>query len=271
LVAKAKSAFQFFTGLIVTSLFRAFSVINTPTMICSDVPHPLRISVMVLAMGLALWLRPASTALAANPPKPPAAATPAPATASKPTAAHPATAPTTAPAPAPKAVALALAAALAKPDPAAAKALFAPADKDAARWVDATVSLITSLKRLDKAAATRFGEAGKVISQQQLHFLDAPARLAQAQEKIEGDTATLTLPGAPHPLMRLKRQGGAWQPVVQSLVDGQDLTATLALDRRLVHATDRTTDEIATGVYPTPDAAARIFTARVLEARMQTP
>jgi hypothetical protein len=163
-----------------------------------------------------------------------------------------------------------LATALAKPDPAAAKAIFAPTDKDAPKWVDGTLSLITSLKRLDQAAATRFGEAGNVISQQQLHFLDAPARLAQAQEKIEGDTATLTLPGASHPLMRLKRENGAWRPVVQSLVDGQDLTATLALHRRLVHATDRTTDEIATGVYPTPDTAARIFAARVLEARMQT-
>jgi hypothetical protein len=163
-----------------------------------------------------------------------------------------------------------LATALAKPDPAAAKALFAPGDKEAAKWVDATGSLVTSLKRLDQAAATRFGEAGKAVSQQQLHFLDAPARLAQAQEKIEGDTATLTLPGASHPLMRLKRENGAWRPVVQSLVDGQDLTATLALHRRLIHAADRTTDEIATGVYPTPDAAARIFAARVLESRMQT-
>lgn len=238
---------------------------------CSDGPHHLRLAPRALTLGIAILFQPAATALAADPPKPaanPAPAAPAPTTAPATAGAHPATAPTTETAP--RAVALALATALAKPDPAAAKALVAPADKEAARWVDATVSLISSLKRLDQAAATRFGEAGKAVSQQQLHLLEAPKSLAQAQEKIDGDSATLTLPGESRPLMRLKRHDGAWRPVVASLVAGDDLSATLALDRRLTHATDRTTDEIATGMYPTPEAAARIFTARILEARLQS-
>ena len=229
---------------------------------CSDVPSRLCAASVVLGMGVALWLQPLTTLAA--PPKPPATTVPPPA------ATRPATAPTTAPAPAPKALALALATALTKPDATAARSLFAPGDKDAAKWVDATVQLVTSLKRLDTASATRFGEAGKAVSQQQLHLLEAPKSLAQAQEKIDGDSATLTLPGESRPLMRLKRHDGVWRPVVASLVAGDDLSATLALDRRLTHATDRTTDEIATGMYPTPEAAARIFTARILEARLQS-
>jgi hypothetical protein len=216
-------------------------------------------------MGLCGWLL-VSTTRAADPAKPPATAPP-PAIAPAPTTAP---APATAPAPTPKAIALALAAALEKRDPAAAKALFPAGDKEAAQWVDATVNLANALKRLDTAAASRFGEAGKTISQQQLHFLDAPRRLAQAQEKIDGDTASLTLPGESRPVMRLNRLQGAWRPIVNSLVDHDDLPATLALDRRLIRATNRTTDEIATSVYPTPEAASRIFAARILEARLQT-
>jgi hypothetical protein len=230
----------------------------------SDVSSRLRALAVVLGIGMALLFQPLA-ALAADPPKTTTPTTPHP-----PGSTRPATAPTTAPAPAPKAVALALAAALAKPDAAAAKGIFAPGDKDAARWVDATVALVTSLKRLDTAAATRFGEAGKAVSQQQLHLLDAPGILAQAQEKIDGESATLTLPGASRPLMRLTRHDGVWRPLVKSLAAGDDLSATLALDRRLTHATDRTTDEIATGVYPTPEAATRIFAARILEARLQS-
>src|SRR5258706_316531 len=43
----------------------------------------------------------------------------------------------------------------------------------------------------------------------------------------------------------------------------------LALDQRLLKAVARTADEISAGNHVTPDAAAKVFAARVLEARLK--
>ena len=178
-------------------------------------------------------------------------------------AAPPATAPV-APPPSPKAIALAFVAALDKGDAPAAKALL-PADETHAKWVDAGIALSAALKKLDAAAATRFKEAGKIVSQNQLHFADSLKSLEQAQEKIEGDAATLTVPGQAQPL-RLTRVAGKWQLLVGPT--GPTAPKQLALYPRLTRAANLTAEEIAAGAHGTPEAAAKIFAARLLEARM---
>jgi hypothetical protein len=180
-------------------------------------------------------------------------------------------APTTAPVPvpvppppAPKAVAIAFVAALDKGDAATAKSLL-PADETHAAWVDASIALSTGLKKLDAAAAAKFNEAGKVVSQNQLHLTDSFKSLDQAQEKIEGDTATLTIPGQTQPL-RLNRVGGKWLLLVGPT--GPTAQRQLSLYPRLTRAATLTGEEIAAGAYATPEAAARVFAARLLEARL---
>src|SRR5438105_10673382 len=132
----------------------------------------------------------------------------------------PSTAPAVAPLPSPKAVATAFAGLIEKGDASAAKALV-PQDSMHAQWVDATVALASALKRLDAAAVAQFGEgAGKGISQNQLHLTASLKALEQAQEKVDGDTATLTVPDWPRPLL-LKKVDGKWQLQVGPSSRGQ--------------------------------------------------
>jgi hypothetical protein len=188
-------------------------------------------------------------AFAADAPKPPATAPVAPAQ----------------PPASPKAIAQAFAAALDKGDAATAKALL-PQDDTHAKWADASIALSTALKKLDAAAVARFNEAGKSVSQNQLHLLDSFKSLENAQEKIEGDAATLTPADQTQPL-RLLRVDGKWQ--LQIGPGKADAAAKqLALYGRLTKAANSTAEEIAAGAYPTAEVAAKVFAARVLEARM---
>lgn len=178
----------------------------------------------------------------------------------------PATAPVApvAPPPSPKAIAQAFAAALEKADAAAAKALL-PADEIHAKWVDASIALSTALKKLDAAAVARFNEAGKSVSQNQLHLLDSFKSLETAQEKIEGDSATLTPADQTQPL-RLLRVDGKWQ--LQIGPRKADAPRQLSLYARLTKAANSTAEEITAGAYPNAEAASKVFAARVLEARL---
>src|SRR4051812_15931430 len=104
-----------------------------------------------------------------------------PVAATKPTTAPPPPPPVvaTAPLPSPKAVALAFVASVDKGDADVARGLVA-GNGDRARWVDATVGLAQALKRLDGAATARFGEAGRGVSQGQLHLVASLKALEQA-------------------------------------------------------------------------------------------
>lgn len=188
--------------------------------------------------------------------------------AAPPKPAQPAPPPATAPAaqpPSPKGVALAFVTALEKGDAPAAKALL-PNDETHAKWVDASIALSASLKKLDAAATARFKEAGNTVSQNQLHLADSPKAIEQAAEKIEGDAATLTLPNQPQPI-RLMRVAGKWQ--LQLGPTGPDAAKQLALYNRLTQATNKMTDELTAGRYPTAEAATRAFAAKLLEARLE--
>jgi hypothetical protein len=187
--------------------------------------------------------RPAGTGPTTAPPPPPVVAT--------------------APLPSPKAVALAFAASLEKGDADVARGLVA-GGADRTRWVDAAVALSAALKRLDAAASARFGDAGRAVSQGQLHLVQSLKALEQAQEKVDGDAATLTLPGVARPL-RLARTSGRWQLLVPG--DG-DVAGQVTLYGRLTRAADATAGEIAGGSYADAAAAARAFAARVTEARL---
>jgi hypothetical protein len=175
----------------------------------------------------------------------------------------PSTAPAAAPLPSPKAVALAFAGLIEKGDASAAKALV-PQDALHAQWVDATVALASALKRLDAAAVGKFGEAGgRTVSQNQLHLAASLKSLEQAQEKVDGDTAALSVPDWPRSLL-LKRVDRKWQLQV-----GPSSHLQIDLLQNLAQAADRTAGEIAANEYATPAAARTVFAARVLDARLR--
>jgi len=203
----------------------------------------------LFALGLVTLLHFSVALLAADAAKPPA---------------PPATAPV-APPPSPKAIAQAFAAALEKGDAPAAKLLL-PNDPAHAKWVDATIALSAALKKLDAAAVTRFGELGKGVSQNQLHLADSFKSLEKAQEKIEDDSATLTMPDQPQPL-KLTRVAGKWQLQIGPTTE-KDANRQLALYTRLTSAAATTAEQITAGKFPTAEDAGKAFAARVLDARL---
>jgi hypothetical protein len=220
---------------------------NTRTMTRTQLP-----ALRSLAVALATALTPAPGASAQEPPPTPAPAAPATAPAA------------TAPLPSPKAVALAFAAAVERGDAASAKALVTP-EPAHATWAESAAALAAALKRLDDAAVARFGEGGRVISQNRLHMTDAFRALDQAQEKVDGETATVTAPRQVEPL-RFRRVNGLWL-LVPPLPE-PDGGRARALSARLARAAVRTADEIAAGAFTSAAGAARVFAARVLEARL---
>jgi hypothetical protein len=95
---------------------------------------------------------------------------------------------------------------------------------------------------------------------------DAFRALDQAQEKVDGETATVTAPGRAEPL-RFRKVNGLWLLVPPlPAADGERARATLSA--RLARAAVRTADEIAAGAHTSATGAARVFAARVLEARL---
>jgi len=203
---------------------------------------------------------PATTHNATRPPTT-TTATPATSPATKP-AATAATATAAAPL-SPKAVAIAFAGMVEKGDADAAKALL-PDQPERVQWLKATIELVGALQKLDAAAVDRFGEGGKAVSQNQLHVIQSFKSLEQAQEKVEGDSATLTTPGQRQPL-QLKKVAGRWQ--LQLGPAPADVPAQVELYHRLAEAAHRTAQEVADGAYQTPDAAAKVFAGRILSAR----
>jgi len=214
------------------------------------------------------------------PATPPAVALPAPnppPVTPRPVAPSPVTPPVpAAPRPAPKQVALAAAAAIEKGDATALRALVL-SEGISPELADATIALASALRRLDAAAATRFANVTPPvnITQGALDLTRALKAVEGAQEKIEGDLASLTLPANPaaQPLiLRLARRGEDWR---MDLTPAQgDSAATTRAAQRLLKlydlltkAADQTTAELSASQLTTPEEAAALFAGRVLRAR----
>lgn len=228
-------------------------------------------SLLRTAAGVAVLHVPTTPLIAQAAPAPaaPAPVATAPTTTTRPAATAPAQAATTTapapigPLPSPKAVALAFVTSLEKGDATVARALV-PGEEQVP-WADASLELAAAMKRLDEAAVARFGDAGRTVSQGQLHLADSLKAIAQAQEKIEGEAATLTLPGNARPV-RLVRVAGTWR--VAGPASAAEAREQVALYERLARAADLTAAEIADGGYADAAAAARGFAQRVTEARL---
>ena len=169
----------------------------------------------------------------------------------------------------PKAAVAALAAAVDKGDAKAAAALLV-ADEAHATWAQSTVALAGALKTLDAAAVARFGPAvGDTVSQHRLHLTDAFKAAEQAQEKVDGDAATVTSPGQTSPLTLTKAPDGRWLLRVAPAAEPAQRRQR-ELYARLIAAAVKTAAEVAAKTYDTPEAAAAAFASRVTEARLGT-
>jgi len=164
-------------------------------------------------------------------------------------------------------VVLAFAAAINRGDAAAAKTLALP-DQAHAQWVDSTLALAASLKKLETAAVARFGDAGRKVSQNGLGMSSALGALEQGQEKIEGDRAVVNGAGMNGGTLRLRRgEQGKW--LIELPATDAQRARTRKLYDLLIEAAEQTAVEVSAGRHPTAEAAKAAFEQRVLRARIR--
>ncbi len=163
----------------------------------------------------------------------------------------------------PKATAQAFAKALAAGDAATAKSLTT-GNPDDGEILDALTGMIGAMKRLNQAAIAKFGpEAARLLvprdpgEEMTKHF-------DEAQETIEGETATLTTKNEKTPLA-LKRTAGQWKVDISSMPDRSELVQALPLFRAMAGAADVVSAEIGEGKYKSADKAQKAFGVRMNE------
>src|SRR5262245_37101904 len=93
-------------------------------------------------------------------------------------------------------------------------AMYTSAADDAQRkLVDAFTDVIAASGKLAAAARDKFGAAGDALGRTAIPKEEA-TRIDKADEKIDGETATLTIPDRPVPMKFHKTTGGAWKLIV---------------------------------------------------------
>jgi hypothetical protein len=125
-----------------------------------------------------------------------------------------------------------------------------------AELADAMADFITANKRLGDVAKARYGKAGDPLGRGMLDPSDL-SRLDAAAVKRSGDAATVQVPGQPRP-MTFRRQGEQWKLVITDFggAQPQNIVRQTRLVARMAEAVDESAQEIESGKYPTPDAAA---------------
>lgn len=147
------------------------------------------------------------------------------------------------------------------------EALDAPGATPELRWAVAEVLVMG--KRLSNAAATRFGASGGVIAKPMLTGDDL-ALLDSAEEKIDGDRATVTIAGQAHP-MRFIRADGKWRLLVEQYADvpPEEMGGRVKMLRDLAMALNESAKDIEAGKWATPQEAERFIQDRLHAVTME--
>ncbi len=168
----------------------------------------------------------------------------------------------------PKATAQAFAKALATGDAAGAKALTTNNPEDG-EILEALTAMIASMKHLNQAAIAKFGpeEARRLVprdpgDEMNKHF-------NEAEEKVEGDSATLTTKNDKTPLA-LKKVAGQWKVDISSMPDRSEVVQALPLFHAMAKSADTTAAEIADSKYKSAEEAQKAFGTR-MTAIMASP
>lgn len=129
------------------------------------------------------------------------------------------------------------------------------------RMADSTSEVAAALSRLRLAAVEKFGEPGGITFQGGVPTEDDVKRIQSAEEKIEGDTAIVTVAGgaSPQPTrMRMVKVNGAWKISVAHMVAGQSPAVVdneLKKAQTTMKVVNETIDEIKSGKHATDKAA----------------
>jgi hypothetical protein len=151
------------------------------------------------------------------------------------------------------------------------KSLFQTANPEDKKLVSAMADYAAALAALHRAASKAYGPEGAnaVTGDTAAQSADGLAAIDKAEETIDGNTAVVKYAGATDPAVKLVRVDGIWKLPLSQLLNGADKPTE---DRRLAELGTQTrvaadtTAEIVAGKYKTPDKAAEIWRARLLQS-----
>ncbi|MDB5299954.1 MAG: hypothetical protein JWO87_1617 [Phycisphaerales bacterium] len=184
---------------------------------------------------------------------------------------RPATAPAT-----PKETLRTLNLALRDGDAETVKSLFQTTTAEGKKMVGAMADYAAALADLHRAAGKAFGPEGAntVTGDTAAESADGLAAIDHAEESINGQTATVKYAGATDPAVTLVRVNGTWKLPLSQLLNGADKVTE---ERRLTElatqtkVANETTADIAGGKYKTPEKAAEVWRARLLQTVLPKP
>jgi hypothetical protein len=158
----------------------------------------------------------------------------------------------------PKDAAKALFHAISLGDRAGVRAALYAGDEAQEAYADAMADMIIAGNTLGEAAKRQFGVKGSGFGAGTLD----PAgieKIEQATVKVEGDAATLTVPGQPRPMSFRRDREGRWGLVILDLTSTTqpvpDVAKQTKLVRMLADAMQTSAREIAAGEYKTAEDA----------------
>lgn len=142
-------------------------------------------------------------------------------------------------------------------DARAVRALFFTADDAEKDLADADAAQLTAARALGEAVKKKFAATGDALSKG-LPLHDQIAKLDSAEVFVEGDNATIKLPGQAKPL-RLVKSGGAWKISIADYAGATpaNIAVQTAVLKDLAEVYSTIATEISADKYPTAQDAQR--------------
>ena len=137
------------------------------------------------------------------------------------------------------------------------------AEDDAQRkLVDAFTDVIAASARLASSARDKFGAPGDALGMTAIPKEEA-ARIDKGEEKIDGESATLTIPDRPVP-MKFRKAGEGWKLIVTDFAGATAANIDLQTNllAQLAQILNETATDISNGKYPSAEQAQGAFQER---------
>ncbi len=147
-----------------------------------------------------------------------------------------------------------------------AKAAVVP-DQLALDLVTAMADIAKGTEKLRVSAVKKFGEEGNQLAGEQMDMKADMEKLKEAEEKIDGDTATVTMKDQPESAITLKKIEGKWKLDAGAML-GDDARQMLPVFKAMGRVFPDVATEIDDGKHETIASARQALQAKMMQAMM---
>jgi len=131
------------------------------------------------------------------------------------------------------------------------------------KMLEVLSGVFSSMKTLEKESVAKFGEEGNLTEGPM--SMDMVAQVESSEEKIDGDTATLSNPGEKDPLT-LKKEGDDWKVDLSKIPNKEEMAKALPVMRGMQKAAEDITAEVKADKYKTAEEAKKAFGMKMMAA-----